>query len=150
MISDLRYAVRVLLKTPGFTLFTIALGIGANSAIFSVVNGVLLKPLPYRQTDRPRTHEIGVRLALGAQRSDVLSLIIGHGMRLICAGLAVGVVGAFFFSRALSTLLFHTSASDPQTYAMVAGLLALVALLASYLPARRAMKVNPIVALRTE
>jgi putative ABC transport system permease protein len=97
-----------------------------------------------------RTREIGVRLALGAQRSDVLSLILGSGMRLLAMGLLFGLAGAFLTSRALTSLLFHTTPSDPITYGAVALLLALVAVIASYLPARRAMKVDPIVALRAE
>jgi putative ABC transport system permease protein len=97
-----------------------------------------------------RTREIGVRIALGAQRWHILSLIIGHSLRLIAAGVLTGLAGAFLASRALSTLLYHTSPSDPLTYSVLALLLAAVALLASYLPARRAMKVNPIVALRAE
>ena len=97
-----------------------------------------------------RTREIGVRMALGAQRSDVLSLIIGRGLQLVCAGLLIGTAGAFFASRALSALLFRTSPADPVTYGAVALLLALVALIASYLPARRAMKVDPMIALRAE
>lgn len=97
-----------------------------------------------------RTREIGVRLALGAQRFDILSLIMGTGMRLLGAGLLLGTAGAFLTSRALSSLLFHTTPADPIAYTAVALLLGIVALLASYLPARRAMKVDPIVALRTE
>jgi putative ABC transport system permease protein len=97
-----------------------------------------------------RTREIGVRLALGAQRSDVLSLIIGRTMRLVCAGLLIGVAGAFLTSRTLSALLFQTSPTDPAIYGAVALLLGLVAIIASYLPARQAMKVDPIIALRAE
>jgi putative ABC transport system permease protein len=91
-----------------------------------------------------------VRLALGAQRSDVLSLIMGTGMRLVSAGLGIGIIGAFLASHALSTLLYQTSPADPLTYGTVALLLAVVAMIASYLPARRAMNVNPLVALRAE
>ena len=181
MVNDLKYAVRTLAKSPGFTLFavlTIALGIGANSAIFSVVNGVVLKPLQYRSPERlvwiwstrkdvnraffsiptfietreqNRTLQQMFGLATWAvRRYDVPSLIIGGGLKLICAGIATGVGGAFLASRGLSALLFHTSPSDPQTYLVVALLLSAVALLASYVPARRAMNVNPIVALRAE
>ena len=97
-----------------------------------------------------RTQEIGVRIALGAQRSDVLKLILGQGLRLALTGVGVGVIGSLALTRVLSSLLYGVSATDPATFAAVAALLALVALLACYLPARRAMRVDPIVALRYE
>jgi putative ABC transport system permease protein len=97
-----------------------------------------------------RTREIGLRLALGAQRRDVLQLIVGHATRLILLGVLLGMAGAIAATRALTSLLYSTSATDPLTYGTVVGLLIFVALLASYLPARRAMKVDPVVALRHE
>jgi predicted permease len=97
-----------------------------------------------------RTREIGVRIALGARRVDVMRLILGHGLKLVLAGVAVGWIGALTATRGLTSLLFATAPSDPLTYAGVAALLTLVALLASYVPARRATKVDPIQALRTE
>jgi putative ABC transport system permease protein len=89
-------------------------------------------------------------MALGAQPLDVLRLIIGQGMTLALVGLAIGVVLAFLAARMLTSLLYGVSASDPLTYTGVALLLALVALLACYIPARRATRVDPMIALRYE
>jgi putative ABC transport system permease protein len=97
-----------------------------------------------------RTHEIGVRMALGAPTSHILKLVVGQGMKLAAIGLTIGLLISVVLTRMLRSLLFGISTSDPLTYAGVAGLLALVALLACYLPARRATKVNPLVALRNE
>jgi putative ABC transport system permease protein len=97
-----------------------------------------------------RTHEIGIRMALGAQKKDVLRLIMGHGMRLTLSGIFVGLVGAFLLTRVMSSLLYSVSSTDPLTFAVVSVLLASVALLACYIPAYRAMKVDPTIALRYE
>ena len=96
------------------------------------------------------THEIGVRLALGAAPTAILALIVGRGMRLAGAGVALGLVAAFGAVRVLSRLLFGVRATDPATYVVVAAALAAIALVACYLPARRAMRVDPVVALRSE
>ena len=97
-----------------------------------------------------RTHEIGVRVALGAQLRDVLSLVVRRGVLLTVAGLAIGLVGAFAVTRVLSGVLFGVSATDPASYVGISLLLFAVGLAASYLPARRAARVHPAVALRYE
>ena len=94
--------------------------------------------------------EIGVRLALGAERIHVLKLIVGQGLTLAAMGVAGGLIGAWGVTRFISTLLVNVTPTDPLSFAGVAVFLTLVALLASYIPARRAMAVDPIVALRND
>jgi FtsX-like permease family protein/MacB-like protein len=216
----------MLLRHPGFTLIavlTLALGIGANTAIFSVVSAVLLRPLPYPESDKlvmvwekriregstnnavapadlrdwrirnqvfadiaaevegsldlsdgneperitagqvsasffdvlgysveQRTHEIGVRMALGAQTSDVRKLIVRRGMALALTGAALGLLASFVLTRVLESMLFGVSVTDPLTLAVVPVLLLAIALPACWMPAWRASKVDPLVALRHE
>ncbi len=97
-----------------------------------------------------RTKELGIRIALGAQTRDVLQLVIGQGMKLVLLGIALGVGAALLVTRGLSSLLFNVSATDPLTYGVIAALLTAVALLACWIPARRATKVDPMIALRCE
>jgi putative ABC transport system permease protein len=97
-----------------------------------------------------RTREIGIRLALGAQSGDVLKLVIGQGLRLTLLGLAVGLTASLPAARAMKSMLFGVGVGDPTTFAVIALLLVFTALLACYFPARRATKVDPVVAIRSE
>jgi putative ABC transport system permease protein len=97
-----------------------------------------------------RTREIGIRMALGAQTGTVLKLAIGYGMKLVIAGIVIGLIAAFALTRVMSALLFGVTATDPTTFTLISLLLIAVAVLASYVPARRATRVNPIIALRYE
>ena len=97
-----------------------------------------------------RTHEIGIRLALGAEKRNILQMVLRQGLGLALAGAAVGLAGALIVSHLLTGLLYGVKPTDPATFAAVAVLLMSVALIACYVPARRAMRVNPMIALRHE
>jgi putative ABC transport system permease protein len=128
-------------------LYTILLGVFAVMAlILSTVGiyGVIAYSVALR------TQEIGIRLALGAQRNDILKLVVGQGVKIVLAGTAIGVASSLMLTRLMKGLLFNVSSTDPFTFMTVATLLTLIALIACYVPARRAMRVDPIIALRYE
>jgi predicted permease len=123
----------------------ILLGIFAGAATVIAVIG-LYGVISYSVVQR--TKEIGIRRALGAQRGNILALVVGHGLRLALGGLLVGICCAFAFARLLQGLLFHISPNDPLTYFAIAFLFLLVALAASYFPAQRATRIDPLATLR--
>jgi predicted lysophospholipase L1 biosynthesis ABC-type transport system permease subunit len=220
LIQDIRYGLRVLAKSPGFAavaVITLALGIGANTTVFSFLHGMLLKPLSYPDEDRlvfvcgakpsagwerstisipdyidyreqsrsfvhmgvyarllavfaaialliaavglygvmaysvsQRAHEIGIRMALGAQARHVLRLVVTRSAITALIGVAVGIGLALALGNALQAIMYGVSPNDPATYLGVGLVMLLVALLAGFLPARRATRVDPMVALRCE
>jgi hypothetical protein len=157
LLQDTRYGLRNLLRTPGFTIvamLTLALGIGANTTIFSVINDTPLKPLPFPDPDRRVsgfiTMEEIVRESTGSRRFPMLLLSVFSVLALVLAGLAAGVAGSAGLTRLLAGMLYDVRPLDPSVLGGVVVLLAAVALLASYLPARHAARIDPIAALRCD
>jgi len=128
-------------------LYMILLGVFAGAALLLASVGIY-GVVSYSVNQR--TQEMGIRIAVGAERGDVLRLVLGQGARAALLGIAAGIAAALVLTRLMASLLFDVSATDPLTYLAVATLLTLVALSASYIPARRAMRVDPMVALRHE
>ena len=144
-VTTLEQVVANAVWQPRFNLILIGLFAGLALLLGTVgIYGVMAFAVAQR------THEVGIRMALGAQTQDVLMLIVGHGMKLASIGLVIGVGGAFALTRVMTTLLYEIKPTDPATFTGVTILLTLVALVACWLPARRATKVDPMVALRTE
>jgi putative ABC transport system permease protein len=97
-----------------------------------------------------RTHEVGIRMALGATRADIMWLVVGNGMLLTLIGIGIGVAASLLLTRVMASLLFGVTATDVPTFLGVSLVLAAVALIANYIPARRATRVDPVIALRYE
>ena len=147
-VSDIRTMEEILAESIArqrFSMLLLAIFAGVALVLAGVgIYGVMSYSVAQR------THEIGIRMALGAQTGAVLKLAVGHGMKLVIAGIVIGLIAAFALTRLMSTLLFGVTATDPTTFTLISLLLIAVAAVASYTPARRATKVDPIIALRYE
>jgi len=147
-IGNLMTMDKVLAESMGdYQFYMQVLGIFAGMAVLLAVMGIY-GVMSYFVSSR--TREIGIRVALGARSADVLGLVAGMGLKLAAVGVAIGLVLAFGLTRLIASFLFDVKSTDPLTYAVVAAVLIAVALLASYIPARRATKVDPMTALRYE
>jgi putative ABC transport system permease protein len=147
-VSNIRTMEQILSESISQWRFNMFLfGIFAAVALVLAVVGIY-GIISYSVTQR--THEIGIRIALGAQQSDVLKMVVGQGLKLISIGVAIGLSAAIVLTRLMSSLLYGVSTTDPATFAIISTLIFVVALLASLIPARRATKVDPMIALRYE
>jgi putative ABC transport system permease protein len=147
-VSNIRTMEQILAESIARQRFSmLLLGVFAGVALLLAAVGIY-GVMSYSVAQR--THEIGIRMALGAQTSAVLKLAVGYGLKLVIAGVAIGLLAAFALTRLMSTLLFGVTPTDPATFALISLLLISVAAIASYIPARRATKVDPLIALRYE
>src|SRR5919205_331293 len=144
-VRTMDHVVSESITQPRFNLFL--LGLFSTVAMLLSAAGIY-GVTAYTVTQR--THELGIRIALGAQVSDVLKMILGQGMAVIGIGLVLGLAAAFALTRLLRSLLFGVGENDPLTFAAITLVLFMVALIACYVPARRATKVDPLTALRYE
>ena len=144
-ISTMRVILNESITKQRFSMLLFAIFAGLAMLLAAVgIYGVMSYSVAQRRS------EIGIRMALGAQKFDVLKLTIGEGLKLVLIGIGLGLIGAFLLTRLMSSLLFGITATDPLTFAAISVVLVAVALIASYVPARRATKVDPLVALRYE
>jgi putative ABC transport system permease protein len=147
-INDMRTMIEVISRSVWQPrLYAILFGVFAAVALALASIGIY-GVMAYSVSER--TREIGIRVALGAQRRDVLKLVVARGMTLTMIGAGIGLGAALALTRLMQTLLFEVSATDPLTFVTLAVLLSVVALVSCYLPARRATKVDPMIALRHE
>jgi predicted permease len=145
-ISDIKTMESVLTSNFGQRRLTLwLLGSFAGVALLLAIIGIY-GVITYSVARR--TQEVGIRRALGAQQADILRLVLGQGLALALTGIAIGIAGAFALTRVMRGLLFHVTATDPATFIGIAILFAIVALAASYIPARRAARIDPMAALR--
>jgi putative ABC transport system permease protein len=147
-VADIRTLDQVVAKSiarPRFNALLLAIFAGVALVLASVgIYGVM----NYSATQR--TQEIGIRMALGAKPGDILRLVVGHGMKLTLAGIVIGVIASLALTRVMANLLFGITATDLPTFVAVSVILTTVALVANYIPARRATRLNPVIALRYE
>jgi putative ABC transport system permease protein len=149
-VYDVMTMERAVSGANGYFLFKVGAGLAASLGAISLLLAVVGVYGVVSYSASQRKHEIGIRMALGADRRQVLQMVLGEGAKMPLLGIAIGLVTAFGLTRLTATLLFGVGAHDPLTYAGVTALLAAVALAACYIPARRATKVDPMVALRYE
>ena len=134
----------------GFLVFQLGSGLAAALGLLGLVLAMVGVYGVISYSTSQRTNEIGIRVAFGAQRRQILRLILGQGVVIVGIGLVAGCAAAFVIGRQIASLLVGVSFSDPMTYLIVCAVLAIVALAACYIPARRAMRVDPLVALKYE